>query len=94
MISVKGIYDGKNIQALEKLPTDKKYKVVITFLEEISEDEGLRIFSANTNSFKFWESSEEDLYQEYPTWTSPRNKCGTGHRSMFGIGRTKQGIVK
>lgn len=65
MISVKGIYDGKNIKLLEKLPDNKKYKVVVTLLEEINEDEEIRLFSSDPASFRFWESEEEDLYQEY-----------------------------
>ena len=42
MLAIKGIYDGKTIRPLEKLPKDRKFKVVITFLEELNETEKLR----------------------------------------------------
>ncbi|MEX0811217.1 MAG: hypothetical protein WD048_03305 [Chitinophagales bacterium] len=64
MLSVKGIYDGKNIKALEKLPKNKKYKVLITFVEEI-EDSELREFSAQSDAFDFWNDPKEDIYQDY-----------------------------
>ena len=42
MLAIKGIYDGKTIRPLEKPPKDRKFKVVITFLEELDETEQLR----------------------------------------------------
>ena len=42
MLAIKGIYDGRTIRPLEKPPKDKKFKVVITFLEELDETEKLR----------------------------------------------------
>ena len=65
MLAIKGIYDGKTIRPLEKLPKNRKYKVIITFIEEINETEQLRNFSAQTNSFTFWKNEKEDLYQDY-----------------------------
>ncbi len=66
MLAIKGIYDGKSIKALEKLPV-KKYKVVITFLEELDDAEQLRDFAAQTDSFSFWQEPKEDIYQDYRT---------------------------
>lgn len=65
MQTIKGIYDGKLIRPLEKTPKNKKYKVIITFLEEIDDTSELRNFSAQTSSFSFWENTEEDLYQDF-----------------------------
>lgn len=68
MLSVKGIYDGKKILFTESINDAKKYKVIITFLEEISDEEEkqLRGFGANTNSaLDFWNNPEEDVYQDY-----------------------------
>ncbi len=62
MVSVKGIYDGKNVKPIEKLPKGK-FKVIITLMESF-EDEEIRGFSDN-EAFDFWNSSEEDLYQDY-----------------------------
>jgi len=67
MLAIKGIYDGKTIKPLEKLPKNRKYKVIITFIEEVDEIEQLINFSAQTTSFNFWENQKEDLYQDYLT---------------------------
>lgn len=71
MLAVQGIYDGKNFMALEAFPTQKRYKVIITFVEEIDETEDLRQFSSQIHTFSFWEDSREDLYQDF--LTPPRN---------------------
>lgn len=65
MRAIKGIFDGENFIALENFPKKKKYKVVITFIEEIDTDEEIRSFSAQTKALSFWENEGEDLYQEY-----------------------------
>ncbi len=65
MQAIKGIFNGKTIIALEKFPTKKKHKVVITFLEEVSEEEEIRTFASSSNAFSFWEDEREDLYQDY-----------------------------
>ena len=44
---------------------NEKYKVIITFVEEIDETEELRNLSAQTDSLEFWENEEEDIYQDY-----------------------------
>jgi hypothetical protein len=64
MLSVRGIYDGERIRLLEKLPGRKKYKVVITFLEEIDDDEELRAFTSQSAAFSFWNDKREDIYQD------------------------------
>ncbi len=65
MITVKGIFDGKNVKALEELPQGKKYNVLITLLEEIKESEEIRYVFSNSDSFTFWVNEKEDIYQEY-----------------------------
>ena len=65
MQTIEGLFDGKTFIPLEKVPVSKKYKVIITFVEEIDETEELRNLSAQTDSFKFWENEEEDIYQDY-----------------------------
>lgn len=65
MNAIKGLYDGEKFIPLENFPGEKKYKVVITFLEEIDEDEDLRDFSGQTDAFSFWADEREDLYQDY-----------------------------
>ena len=65
MLAIRGIYDGKTIKLLESPPSKKKFKVVITFIEELDDTEQIRDFSAQTNSFPFWENTKEDIYQDY-----------------------------
>ncbi len=67
MQTIEGIFDGKTFIPLEKVPVSKKYKVIITFVEEFDEDEEIRSLSAQTDSFGFWEDKREDLYQDYLT---------------------------
>ncbi len=65
MLAIKGIYDGKKIIPLEELPSDKKFKVLITLLEEIDNDQDIREFSSNSDAFEFWNDKRENLYQDY-----------------------------
>ena len=65
MQTIEGLFDGKTFIALEKIPVSKKYKVIITFVEEIDETEEIRNLSAQTDSFEFWEDEREDIYQDY-----------------------------
>jgi hypothetical protein len=66
MLALRGIYNGKTIKLLDKISERKKYKVIITFLEEIkSTDTDLRDFTAQTNGLDFWENPEENIYQDY-----------------------------
>jgi hypothetical protein len=66
MLALKGIYDGKNVRLFEPLTDNKKYKVVVTFIEEINDEaQELRTFASGVKDFTFWESEKEDLYQDY-----------------------------
>lgn len=66
MLAIYGIYDGEKIRITDKITEKKKYKVVITFIEEISEDDAeIRNFTSQTNGLEFWNDSREDLYEDY-----------------------------
>lgn len=65
MLAIEGIYDGKHFIVREKVPFQKSYKVIITFIEEIDEPDEIRDFSAQTESLEFWQDEREDLYQDY-----------------------------
>lgn len=66
MFSVRGIYDGKSVKITDKISEKKKYKVVVTFIEELEkEDNGNRDLYAQTSGLDFWEDPKEDLYQDY-----------------------------
>jgi hypothetical protein len=65
MLAVNGIYDGKNIRLTDEVNEKKKYRVVVTFIEEIDQDSELRDFSGQTKGLDFWHDEREDLYQDY-----------------------------
>jgi len=66
MLAVHGIYDGKSVKITDRITEKKKYKVVVTFIEELQQvDNDLRNFSAQTKGLDFWEDSREDIYQDY-----------------------------
>jgi hypothetical protein len=66
MFAVRGIYDGKRIKITDPFLENKQYKVVITFIEEIHQNEDdVRDFASQTESFDFWENKAEDIYQDY-----------------------------
>ncbi len=68
ILTVRGIYDGNKVMITDKITEKKRYKVVITFIEELSQnDTDLRDFSAQTDGLEFWEDSKEDLYQDFLT---------------------------
>ncbi|MCX6257585.1 MAG: hypothetical protein NTW49_06795 [Bacteroidia bacterium] len=64
MLAVRGIYDGKTVRITDKITEKKKYKVIVTFIEEIRQyDDDLRDFSSQTKGLDFWEDSGENIYQ-------------------------------
>lgn len=65
MLTVKGIYNGSEFVALENFPKNKAFKVIITFVEELDEDEEIRHFSAQMDALDFWKDEQEDLYQDF-----------------------------
>ena len=65
MIAIKGIYDGKKVIPLEPLPENKKYKILITLLEEFDSDEEIRSFTSQEDAFYFWYNEKENIYQDY-----------------------------
>lgn len=67
MLAVRGIYDGNSIIPLEKIESKTKSKVIITFLDEINDNEmdEIRNMASSTESFDFWNEPGENLYQEY-----------------------------
>ena len=69
MISVGGIYDGKHIYSVDAIKETRKYKVIITFVEEINttdtEDLSLRNFGTTNASLDFWNETHEDIYQDF-----------------------------
>ncbi len=68
MFAVRGIYDGKKVKITDKFSEKKRFKVVVTFIEELPlEENEIREFASQTESFEFWENNAEEIYQDYLT---------------------------
>jgi hypothetical protein len=66
MFAVRGIYDGKKVKITDRISEKKRYRVVVTFIEELPlEENEIRDFASQTESFDFWENKAEDIYQDY-----------------------------
>jgi hypothetical protein len=73
MFAVRGIYDGKKVKITDRISEKKRYRVVVTFIEELPlEENEIRDFASQTESFDFWDNKVEDIYQDY--LTKKRNK--------------------
>ena len=65
MLAIPAIYEGGKFFPLEAMPAEGKFKVIITFIEELDDEEDVRNFSAQMDTFSFWESEKEDIYQDF-----------------------------
>lgn len=66
MEAICGIFDGENVILTDQISTLKKFKVVVTFLEEIDKaNNESRDFAAQTDGLSFWQDEREDVYQDY-----------------------------
>ena len=66
MFSLRGIYDGKKVKITDGISDNKRYKVVVTFIEELPQEEDLiPDFTSQSESFDFWDNKAEDIYQDY-----------------------------
>lgn len=74
MVAVRGIFDGKGIQLLEKVEAKRNAQVVVTFIEEDVAEPGLRDMTAQANGFDFWNDPKEDVYQDFMVKGSNGNR--------------------
>lgn len=69
MLSVKGIYENKQLHLLEPVPHKKRVKVIVTFLEDLSESE------ENENEVdltdRFWDTYSTNKFND---GVDPREK--------------------
>jgi hypothetical protein len=65
MQTIEGYYDGKRIVPLTKITDSTHRKVRITLLEELTPEEEIRLASAHSDAFDFWDDPREDIYQDY-----------------------------
>ena len=75
MVSVPAIYDGKNIRLLEAVSFHEPYRVLVTFVEPISEAASAKTFERFWASFGAWQAErpiEETLRDLHATRLSRR----------------------
>ncbi len=68
MTTIRGVYENGKITLLEQPPVSHTKKVLITFIDEANEEEGIRNSSLQNNLQsvrEYLEDEREDLYQEY-----------------------------
>jgi len=66
MFAIKGIFDGNSIIPIDKIPYEKKTRVVITFIDEpYDELDLIREITSKPDGFDFWNDEKEDIYQDY-----------------------------
>ena len=66
MISIKAIYDGKEIKFLEKVEVSSPRKVIVTFLDDVIDltTEDIYKLAEEGGSFDFLKEPEEDIYSD------------------------------
>jgi hypothetical protein len=62
---IEGYFDGKHIVPLSAIKENKHYKVRITFIEELSPEDEIRLLASHSDAFEFWNDPKEDIYQDY-----------------------------
>ena len=67
MLSIKGIYDGKQLKLAEKIKIRSPKKVIVTFLDAVEDElssEELHQFAQKGGAFDFLNNKEEDIYTD------------------------------
>jgi hypothetical protein len=65
--TIEGIYDGKRIFPLEEIKIKSKYRVIITFLEEIKDPDSFRDLKLHSEKIfqKLWENEDDEIWASY-----------------------------
>jgi hypothetical protein len=67
MLSIKGIYDGKQLKLAEKIKIRSPKKVIVTFLDAVEDELGseeLHQLAQKGGAFDFLNNKEEDIYTD------------------------------
>ena len=65
--TIEGVYDGEKIQPLQRIKTNRIYRVIITFLEEIEQPDNFRDLKIHSeNKFeKLWKNENDEIWASY-----------------------------
>ncbi len=64
MLSIKAIYDGKQIKFLEKINISSPKNVIVTFLDDENESSDIYKMAEEGGSFDFLKEPQEDIYTD------------------------------
>jgi len=67
MLSIQGTYDGKELKTFDVIQIKSPKKVIITFLEDISDDittDELTLIAQEGGAFDFLNNEEENIYTD------------------------------
>ena len=67
MLSIRAIYDGKNVTLLDKIKVTSPQNIIITFLDENYDEvttEELAKMASKGKSFNFLKNKGEDIYSD------------------------------
>jgi hypothetical protein len=64
MLSIKAIYDGKQIKFLEKIYISSPKNVIVTFLDDENELSDIYKLAEEGGSFDFLKEPQEDIYTD------------------------------
>jgi cobalamin biosynthesis Co2+ chelatase CbiK len=67
MLSIQGLYDGKELKIFDAIQIDSPKKVIITFLDDPSEDistQELHQIIDEGGAFDFLNDEQEDIYSD------------------------------
>ena len=66
MITVTGIYENGRVELLQKVEVYSKQKVLVTFIEDLDDEQRLLSLENTTKHFEDYVSDKrEDLYQDF-----------------------------
>lgn len=65
--TVEGIYDGEKILPLQEIKTKNKYRLIITFLEEIDDLDNFKDLKLQSEKVfqRLWEKENDELWASY-----------------------------
>jgi len=67
ILTIEGIYDGKNIVPLTNINIKNKRRIIITFLEKIEEKDEFKDLKLQSEKVfnKLWENEDDDIWASY-----------------------------
>ena len=67
LLTIQGIYDGKNIVPLKNIKVKDQYRIIINFLDKIEPTEGIENLRLHSEKVfeKLWENENDEIWNSY-----------------------------